>query len=76
MTILGVLADTHIPDRVPGLNPRVLKIFQQARVSEILHAGDVSIPQVLEELRQVAPVSVVQGNRDFFISGSCLCRLN
>jgi len=64
MTILGVLADTHIPDRVPGLNPRVLKIFQQAKVSAILHAGDVSIPQVLEELGQVAPVSAVQGNRD------------
>ena len=66
MTTLGVLADTHIPDRVTQLNPRVLEIFQQAKVNAILHAGDVSVPQVLEELRLVAPVYAVQGNRDIF----------
>jgi putative phosphoesterase len=66
MTTLGVLADTHIPDRVPHLNPSVLEIFQQAKVKAILHAGDVSIPQVLEELKQVAPVYAVRGNRDIF----------
>jgi uncharacterized protein len=66
MTTLGVLGDTHIPDRVPHLNPRVIEIFRQANVQAILHAGDVSISQVLEELQQVAPVYAVQGNRDIF----------
>src|SRR4030042_2210220 len=66
MTTLGVVADTHIPDRVTQLNPRVLEIFQEARVKAILHAGDVSVPKVLEELRQLAPVYAVQGNRDIF----------
>lgn len=66
MTTLGVLADTHIPDRMAKLQPRVLEIFQQAKVSAILHAGDVSIPSVLDELRQVAPIHAVQGNRDIF----------
>jgi putative phosphoesterase len=66
MTTLGVLADTHIPDRVPQLNPQVGEIFRQAEVKAILHAGDVSVPQVLEELEQVAPVYVVRGNRDIF----------
>jgi putative phosphoesterase len=66
MTTLGVLADTHIPDRVAQLNPRVIEIFRQAKVQAILHAGDISISQVLEELRQVAPVYAVQGNRDIF----------
>jgi putative phosphoesterase len=66
MTTLGVLADTHIPDRVPQLNPYVFEIFQQAKVKAILHAGDVSVPNVLEELRQVAPVYAVRGNRDVF----------
>jgi putative phosphoesterase len=66
MTILGVIADTHIPDRVPKLNPRVLEIFQHAEVNAILHAGDVSSSGVLDELRQLAPVYVVQGNRDIF----------
>ena len=64
MTTLGVLADTHIPDRVPQLNTRVIEIFQHARVNAILHAGDVSTSGVLDELRQVAPVYAVQGNRD------------
>lgn len=66
MITLGVLADTHIPDRLPQLNPSVLEIFQRAKVNAILHAGDVSIPRVLEELRRVAPVHAVQGNRDIF----------
>ena len=66
MTTLGVLADTHIPDRVRQLDPRVIEIFRQAKVEAILHAGDVSISQVLDELGQVAPVYAVQGNRDIF----------
>jgi putative phosphoesterase len=64
MTTLGVLADTHIPDREPQLNPRILEIFQLAKVDVILHAGDVSTSGVLDELKQVAPVYAVQGNRD------------
>ncbi len=66
MTTLGVLADTHIPDRAPRLNPRVKQVFQGANVKAILHAGDVSVPRVLEELGQVAPVYAVRGNRDVF----------
>lgn len=66
MTTLGVLADTHIPDRVPQLDPRVVQVFRQANVSAILHAGDVSVPQVLTELEEIAPVHAVRGNRDIF----------
>ena len=66
MTTLGVLADTHVPDRVARLDPRVLEVFQQARVEAILHAGDVSVPEVLVQLEQVAPVHAVRGNRDIF----------
>jgi putative phosphoesterase len=66
MTTLGVLADTHIPDRVSGLSPQIIKIFRQAGVAAILHAGDVSVPRVLQELEQVAPVYAVRGNRDIF----------
>jgi uncharacterized protein len=64
MTTLGVIADTHVPDRVPRLNPRIIKLFREAQVSTILHAGDVSVPRVLEELQQLAPVYAVRGNRD------------
>lgn len=66
MTILGVLADTHIPDRVPELHPKVVQVFRQAGVAAILHAGDVSVPRVLEQLEQVAPTHAVCGNRDVF----------
>ena len=34
----------------------------------ILHAGDISIPRVLRELEEIAPVQAVRGNRDFFWS--------
>lgn len=66
MTTLGVLADTHVPDRVPELNPRIFHIFREAGVTAILHAGDVIIPRVLDELEQIAPVYAVRGNRDIF----------
>lgn len=62
---VGVLADTHIPDRVSDLHPGILSIFQTAGVSHILHAGDISCAPVLSALRQVAPVTAVRGNRDF-----------
>jgi putative phosphoesterase len=65
MITLGVIADTHVPDRRRSLDRRALDIFQAAGVSEILHAGDVSTPRVLSELEQLAPVHAVRGNRDW-----------
>lgn len=66
MITLGVLADTHIPDRLDILRPQVLEIFQQNNVTAILHAGDVSTPMVLKDLAKIAPVYAVRGNRDIF----------
>jgi hypothetical protein len=66
MTTIGILADTHIPDRAAALDPHVIQTFQKAGVDIILHAGDVSVPSVLEELRKIAPVNAVRGNRDIF----------
>ena len=65
MIVLGVLADTHVPDRRASLDPRVLAVFRSAGVKAILHAGDVSTQLVLDQLAQVAPVYAVRGNRDF-----------
>jgi putative phosphoesterase len=67
LTTLGVLADTHIPDRARRLDPRVISIFSAANVDAILHAGDVSAPWVLKTLGQVAPVHAVRGNRDWWL---------
>lgn len=65
MITLGIIADTHIPDRMPRLNPRILPAFGEAGVQAILHAGDVSVPRVLRQLETVAPVHAVRGNRDW-----------
>jgi putative phosphoesterase len=65
MTILGVLADTHVPDRVRALSPESTAIFKDADVDAILHAGDVIVPAVLRALSTIAPVYAVRGNRDW-----------
>lgn len=67
MQTLGVIADTHIPDRGKKLHPQALKTFREANVDAILHAGDLSTRQVLRELEQIAPVHVVRGNVDMLI---------
>lgn len=54
---IGVISDTHnfldpkIPERLAG-------------VGHILHAGDIGLPWILQELERVAPVTAVSGNTD------------
>jgi putative phosphoesterase len=62
---LGVIADTHVPDKAKALHPRVLPILRQSGVSAILHAGDISSNGVLAALGEIAPVYAVLGNRDW-----------
>jgi uncharacterized protein len=57
-----VLADTHAPRRWRSCPPRVADQLRGADV--ILHAGDVCVPSVLDELARFAPVHVVAGNND------------
>lgn len=63
---LGLIADTHVPDRRRELDPAVVPIFKAANVQAILHAGDISVPSVLTQLETIAPVYAVRGNRDWF----------
>jgi putative phosphoesterase len=65
MLSLGVIADTHVPDRRRCLDPRLLELLRSRDIQAILHAGDVSSPGVLAELEQIAPVYAVRGNRDW-----------
>lgn len=62
MTTLGVIADTHIPQRLKRLPPGIAHAFEGA--SLILHAGDINCARVLDELNQIAPVLAVAGNAD------------
>lgn len=57
-----VLADTHAPRRWRTCPPRVADELRGA--DAILHAGDVCVPSVLDELAEFAPVHVVAGNND------------
>jgi putative phosphoesterase len=54
---IGLISDTH------GLLRR--EALEALRGSElIIHAGDVGKPEILEELRKIAPVVAVRGNID------------
>ena len=64
---LGILADTHIPDRAKELPAGILTKFKEAGVSQILHAGDASSWKVVHKLEAIAPVVIVQGNRDWIL---------
>ena len=64
---IGVLSDTHVPDRRRQLDPRIIKCFQSASVELILHAGDISTQAVLDQLEAIAPVRAARGNRDWMM---------
>ena len=56
-TTIGLISDTH------GLmRPEALAALQGSEL--IIHAGDVGKPEVIEQLRLVAPVVAVRGNID------------
>src|SRR5262245_16897983 len=57
MKRVGVISDTH-----GLLRPEVAKVFES--VDLILHAGDIGKPDVLDDLKRMAPVIAVRGNND------------
>lgn len=57
---LGLISDTHMPDRWPDLPETLPQIFRG--VDLILHAGDVGELWVLDQLSAIAPVVAVHGN--------------
>jgi putative phosphoesterase len=57
-----VLSDTHAPRRWKSCPPRVAEHLRTADL--ILHAGDVCVARVLDELTEYAPVRAVAGNND------------
>ncbi len=63
MTVrLGVVADTHCPEFVSELPPRVFEALHGVEL--ILHAGDVNAATTLEALERIAPVVAVRGDHD------------
>ena len=62
-----ILADTHVGDRTKVLEPALFSAIQKEQPDQIFHAGDVCIPEVIEQLETIAPTLAVQGNRDWFL---------
>lgn len=64
---IGVVSDTHIPDRVSEIPEEVLARLHDIGVGLIFHAGDISVLPVITALEKIAPVKAVRGNRDFLL---------
>lgn len=62
---VGIISDTH--GRLPAT---VFELF--AGVDHILHAGDIGDPDILAELRTIAPLTAVAGNIDGFVCGDAV----
>src|SRR3954449_1977359 len=54
---IGIISDTH------GLL-RIEAEQRLAGVDHIIHAGDIGCPEIVEALRQIAPVTAIRGNVD------------
>jgi putative phosphoesterase len=63
--IIAVVSDTH-----GLLRPELLQqLWTRGPVDQILHAGDVGNPDILDALREISPVTAIRGNVDRF--GPC-----
>jgi len=64
---IGLISDTHIPEACEHLPARVFEVFQG--VDLVMHAGDVYVNRVLDELASIAPVIAAVGNGDEGLDG-------
>jgi len=60
---IGLISDTHIPEVAPGLPDQISQAFRG--VDLILHAGDIYVSSVLDELEDIAPVLAASGDDDY-----------
>ncbi len=60
---IGVLADTHVPDKIHELPGRILEIFSAVEI--VLHAGDITSLGLLQNLQErVSLTFAVYGEND------------
>jgi putative phosphoesterase len=59
---VGLIADTHMPGTIATLWPQVHEAFRDTDM--ILHAGDLHVASVIDELETLAPTFVCCGNGD------------
>jgi len=54
---IGLISDTH-----GLLRPEAIEFLRGAQ--HIVHAGDIGAPEILAELKKLAPLTAVRGNND------------
>ena len=54
---IGVISDTH-----GLLRPEAVELLRGSE--HIIHAGDIGAPEIIPELRKIAPVTAIRGNVD------------
>jgi putative phosphoesterase len=59
---IGLIADTHMPGTIGSLWPSAIEFLKGS--DAILHAGDLHTLDVVDELIQLAPTYVSEGNGD------------
>lgn len=59
---IGLIADTHVPDVEDKIPYKIMHVFKG--VDLILHAGDIYVPSVLDDLESIAPVLAARGDDD------------
>ena len=64
---IGLISDTHIPEACDRLPAGVFEAFRG--VDLVMHAGDVYVNRVLDELAEIAPVIAAIGNGDEGLDG-------
>jgi len=64
---IGLISDTHIPEACDHSPPLVFEVFRG--VDLVMHAGDVYVNRVLDELAKIAPVVAALGNGDEGLDG-------
>ena len=55
--IIGVISDTH-----GLLRPEAVDLLRGSE--HIIHAGDIGAPEIIPELKKIAPVTAIRGNVD------------
>src|SRR6478736_9758770 len=55
--IIGIISDTH-----GLLRPEAVEALRGSE--HIIHAGDIGAPEIIPELRKIAPVTAIRGNVD------------
>lgn len=59
---IGLISDTHVPQVEKQIPEIIAEVFQD--VDLILHAGDIYMPAVLDDLERIAPVLAARGDDD------------